>query len=948
MSALHNAVGPRKVILINSAVYTYAEIVLGESTHLAGDNNVGKTSLINVLQFLYLDPSSQRFPKSRQETIRYYFKQHSYVLFEVDTPTGIKTVGIRGLGPARGYDIQHFIFDGPFDKALFYGAVGDGKEQLREWDDVWGGLAATQGGRLLESSQLRSILIGKAEKGLPRLDLVPTSNFGAFARVFRHLISLRATTDKELREMVLDSIANLKTENRVLDLPRVCGEEFASTKIEEARILRLRRATSLWDALKGKVEERRALLRELPTIHAVLRESCNRQVHTLQGQESSVLMELEHLDLQQRTLRERKITLAKTRDAAVSRESQLGQEVDRLEKLQNKVAEMLTEELLGEAVASASRELGEIELEMRVATEGEPRKAIESRISAANQTLGRLRAQLANPANSWISPVLSEYPADEQLKVLRLINRDLLDLPEGKEGVEVKDSQALHALVGTILASGDLETYESKALRVNLKGVMAPTVSITDPLLIEQKIEKVVATLEKDTALLQGAKNLEHLGREKVRLERQRDELLRDLATKRNAQEEIQRLPGLRADLEEAEIAATRVKKEAAQVEGELEDATNNRQEIESQLNHLRRSLNTLRDSSLQALELLGENLGFDEVPVPEGTHFPVGGELDGRLVDFSEAARRVHSLHGAVREGLEGIDKVLDGLLSGTEEQQLSALEIEMDALPGMEDKLSKQWEVMVKHAGRGFYDLGKDLERVQSRVNEINRRLGKVRVSNLRRVSIQLVEVPGLVEPIRRWTELFEVEGLAEESLSTIRPQLAKYIEDNRQFDLLDMFNLHMEVERADSSKEVYASLSAESTGTGITLKVVLLSMLLRDLIKAKANVTLPLFVDEVDTLDQKNREAILAVARALEFRVIMASPNAVRASRTYFLHETEKGRTYIHEWEVLEVEQAPAGAEETDFDTALDEVVPEGEELLVIDSASEEAGVLIDGQP
>ena len=47
--------GPQKVILINAGSYDYAEIELSGSLQLVGPNNTGKTTLINALQFLYID-----------------------------------------------------------------------------------------------------------------------------------------------------------------------------------------------------------------------------------------------------------------------------------------------------------------------------------------------------------------------------------------------------------------------------------------------------------------------------------------------------------------------------------------------------------------------------------------------------------------------------------------------------------------------------------------------------------------------------------------------------------------------------------------------------------------------------------------------------------------------------------------------------------------------------
>ena len=47
--------GPQKLILIRAGRYDYAEVELSGSLQIVGPNNTGKTTLINTLQFLYLD-----------------------------------------------------------------------------------------------------------------------------------------------------------------------------------------------------------------------------------------------------------------------------------------------------------------------------------------------------------------------------------------------------------------------------------------------------------------------------------------------------------------------------------------------------------------------------------------------------------------------------------------------------------------------------------------------------------------------------------------------------------------------------------------------------------------------------------------------------------------------------------------------------------------------------
>jgi len=87
--------GFQKLVLLNSAGYSRAELPLDASVSIIAPNNTGKTSLINALQFLlildkrYMDFGAHDFDKSR----RFYFPGNSsYILLEVLLPSGMAVI----------------------------------------------------------------------------------------------------------------------------------------------------------------------------------------------------------------------------------------------------------------------------------------------------------------------------------------------------------------------------------------------------------------------------------------------------------------------------------------------------------------------------------------------------------------------------------------------------------------------------------------------------------------------------------------------------------------------------------------------------------------------------------------------------------------------------------------------------------------------------------------
>ena len=68
----------KRIVIINSAIYAKADIELdqAESIQFIAENNVGKSSLINTLNFLYIiDQRHMQFEGDRrlQDSLQHYF-----------------------------------------------------------------------------------------------------------------------------------------------------------------------------------------------------------------------------------------------------------------------------------------------------------------------------------------------------------------------------------------------------------------------------------------------------------------------------------------------------------------------------------------------------------------------------------------------------------------------------------------------------------------------------------------------------------------------------------------------------------------------------------------------------------------------------------------------------------------------------------------------------------
>jgi len=528
---------------------------------------------------------------------------------------------------------------------------------------------------------------------------------------------------------------------------------------------------------------------------------------------------------------------------------------------------------------------------------------------ACLQTADRLRAlEQPGPRGSWLD-ILEEYPEEERDPLLRLVNPAILMLPEGPEGLEIVDPRGLGRLLAGVAAASADGVFKGAGLRLNLGSLPAPGLALEDPLVRAREIENYETQAEH---LEREIRRLEDLaensrGREKLLealagLEAQENALSLQLSRIATWEEEVGRLPALGDRLAELEAAIGRLEEQREEALDQHE-LNQTRARVEGQrAAALAREVQDLRGRVLGDLEQRALAFGLDLAPDAAAT---AGSEDDSAfaaaLVHLAEDWAESVRLDQSVARRMEEVDLQLDGMIAGDRETRIDQIRDLIEGLFDQKAQLDAAWQHIAVIAKTSFSNLLRDYDTLGARVARLNRAMAKFSVSNLSGIQLRLAENLARTSVLRQFTQeegLFAEADLAE----TAKRQVGDWIQQGEVFRLFDLFRVELEVNK-DGEKEVYASLDAESTGTAITLKVVFLAHLLRDLYRSRTEVRLLIFVDEVDTLDDMNQETIRECARELGFTLIMASPNPANANRLYFLRPEGKV-TYIYPEEALEV--------------------------------------------
>jgi ABC-type branched-subunit amino acid transport system ATPase component len=908
------AYGPRRLVLINAATFSYAEVDLTQPLHLVGPNNIGKTTLVNVLQLLYIDQKSHMvFPGHRwAETKRHYFPgRRSYVLFECHTPRGRQVVGAYGQGPAERYSPQRFTCTGPFERRDFLDETEEG-EVPREADAVTQRLALKDY-RTLEASDLRKALTSKGGAGTAGLGLVPvrsSDGYGTFRALFKGLIQMRQLSQSDVKARLCSTYAS-ELEARAVDVREMHADELAQIEAYRQEIATFDRHRQDVEAALDIADEHARLQRRLVSDWVRLRRASMRRRAVLAGTQGAVQRRIRAVDAARSNADRRTADLEDKKDA-------LNQEIGTLREKERRLKRCIEQapEADPETIEARRDELDTKRAQLLAAledVEDASPDALRKRRDRAVAQIRRLEHRLER-LQGLAGAFLKRHLREEALhRLFRVLNPILLDLTLDASGVLIEDQDAL------------LERLRAEAERLSdgrwaipggsvlVEAVPAPSVDdYTDP-------EKIRAALthhqEQKSRLdekLEVAENVRARRREARALKDKLEALRKQRDHQKRAQQAREALPEVQENLAgkmgDREAVATRLE-EAHDTQERLREK---HRDLKTEQRALRRRAEALGeriealalppasgDVLLQPPEASAPDYGPTPVPLlPATARRPWEKSLQPQLDRYTERRTREARLDEDLSQRLAHIHRATyEKYYKDTRAQSLKALADEMEALDERRHTVRQLWENLMTGLRRRLSDLLSSLDTMKSIATRINRRLHKHSVSDLKKLSLVIQPVESLVRLLERIAEyetapLFGEEGTYQDD----RDRLRRLLDDHPKLRLEDLFTVGFKVVTVDGHTRRYDGLkNIQSNGTSITIKVLVYLVLIGDLL-GDADVRIPFYLDEASSLDDYNLGGIVRTATDLGFVPVLASPSESAAVPHIYYLQSDGERVYL----------------------------------------------------
>lgn len=880
--------GPLRIVLLRSGGYDYAELDLQTPIHLVAGNNVGKTTLIAALQFLYIDDARQmHFAHDSKKTKQHYFPDSgSFVLFECMTPTGLQVFGLRGQGPVQGFEYDRFAYSGAYDRDDYL----DGRTP-RPWDEVRRRLLSRDL-RPMEPRHLKASLTGSGDaKGHP-LGLVPlkrSGSYDSFRFLFRNLLRLSRIEQKQLKELFID-ICRPRLRQVEVDIKRDYAEMFARVEKDAGDVEALQVVAPDIEDLVVRFEERRALRGRLVAnwskIERVLHDEQERvreATKQLDDRRAQVTTALEELVRRQSANRDESQRLGKQQGALETQRSTLQDLRDKAHSFVPEMEEALREQLRAE--------LDELVARLSGATRAD-RKQVERELRTLRSQIKKDKDLVLRHADAVVTWLRANAGLDDDslADVFTVANPALLGEVVG-DGVDIEDASSVVRLVGAIAAAFDEAGFRSHGLRLHRppSGLGSPLANYQDVETVRERLgqnERRAADLDQVVADLDA---LEAVEKERKSVE---DQLEAAKERKRIWDSWQKQQPELEEVGRQLEALAT----QAAELEQQSTDLQRDHTKLALEQSGFDRQIQDLRDELRRRAgdvqRLNRPQLSWSETAGPDDEQ---ACSLDELIRTYRQDDSRHRTLDAKVDQLFANVEHKTAGRHQGTDETDtILRLQDELEALADRQRVVQELWSSLVDGMRSAFKSLVEAVDEVKREVSRLTTALGRRQVSNLERVELVLVEQRDILGRLKAVIDAEETPLFAGPGGRTRAARdVQSWLETRSRIDLADLFDLRFRIIDVRGQQKTFESLSQiESQGTSTTIKVLVHLELLRTMLTDET-VAVPFFLDEVATLDPANLGALIEHATTMGFVPVVASPHASDCVDTlYFLRRSEGG--------------------------------------------------------
>ncbi|MGQ0827827.1 MAG: hypothetical protein ACT4ON_05480 [Bacteroidota bacterium] len=869
-----------RISLINSKGYGKAELKLDncDSLQLVGPNNIGKSTLIYALNFLFVvDGQKMSFSGQRKgdkETIHHYFPTHnkSFLVFEINK------LGYYCILVKRNTDgeLEYYKIDNEYEEEMFFETEGT-HQRVLNFDEILAKL--TERGvvhsKFSTKTDVFNYVYHRGTKNNAVVWLEDTVKADGlsnnFSKVYRYLINSKLITNKTLKEslIIADNRENeglnfsQKNKKDIIDLLRI-NEEIKSVKAVRPDFLEFRELVKTYNSKTKIVSEllyafNNAYTTAIPELELTTIEK-SKNIASIQNEINEILKPKE-LDFASR-IGEKNSDVKNKTNILVEKQNEL-----------DEVSKFETVEFLKESLKNLDKDRKDIENRITtIESQKLSSKHLELRLEKLNQQIASHENQIENYnnllihkisddenvkklLNSVLSEQVTSLPSKQVKKSIKKVSDKLMTIFDGEiditKGIELKEFKSIKELKEElkVLQTEKKQTEDLLKTVVDKEKTDAKLKSILAEIeLIKEKIKRIESKPQLEKLISSVTSDIKKLNAEKKELETLLNDLVKDISGKQISLEKFQE-EKRNFEVRVIQLKERKAETEAIEVEPTEYETNDNLDYIYSKIQiHQkdRGELKAKKDSTFDTLKFRLRNNSADE-------------ELFIKFVEEEIAC-------------LSDKERSIDGLLQS----------------------ISTQF-------ANPAYTLLKRYEEFRQFVyTKFNDKLSQTRISNIESMKIDLLDNERIIGELKKIASIQEFNGQMsfEFDQSENLKILNTYLDSGKKVNFDELFNIELLLHIQGTDKRVDLANQVESDGTDRMIRLVMIMSIINRMAVTDEQNKIALFIDEVATIDKQNRPEIVKFCKEHNFIPIFAAPDAVEGFNKYYFIYPSKGKININE--------------------------------------------------
>lgn len=869
-----------RISLINSKGYGKAEMKLDncDSMQLVGPNNIGKSTLIYALNFLFVvDGQKMSFSGQRKgdkETIHHYFPTHnkSFLIFEINK------LGYYCILVKRNTDgeLEYYKIDSEYDEEYFFENEG-AHQRLLNFDEVIGKLLekGIVHSKFATKSDVFNLVYHRGTKNNAVVWLEDTVKADGlsnnFSKVYRYLINSKLITNKTLKEslIIADNRENeglnfsQKNKKDITDLLRI-NEEIKSIKSVRTDFLEFRESVKVYNSKTRIVSELISAFNSSYTaaIPELEISSIERGRHI-----AAVHNEINEI------LKPKELNYASyigEKNADVKNKTNLLAEK---QAALNEIHKYESVDFLKESLRNLDKDRKDIETRFTtIEIQKLSSKQLEMRIDKLNYQIASLENQIDNYnnllihkisdneevkqlLNSVLSEQVTSLPSKQIKKPIKKISAKLLAIFDGEiditKGITLKEFKSVKELKD-----------ELKGLQIEKKQTEELLKTVVDKEKIDSKLKVILNEIE---LIKEKVKLIES----KPALEKQIRSITDDIKTLTLEKKELEEfLSSLVKEISQKQIMFDKLQEEKRGLEGRVRELKERKIEVEA-INLAPTDYET------------NDNLDyiFSKIQIHQKDRIELKVKKDAT---FDNLKYRLRNSSADIEQFISFV------------EDEIACLADKERSIDGLLSSISTQF-------ANPAYTLLKRYEEFKQFVyTKFNEKLSQTRISNIESMKIDLLDNERIIGELKKIASIQEFNGQMsfEFDQSENLKVLNSYLDSGKRVSFDELFNIELLLHIKGTDKRVDLANQVESDGTDRMIRLVMIMSIINRLAVTDEQNKIALFIDEVATIDKQNRPEIVKFCKEHNFLPIFAAPDAVEGFNKYYFIYPSKGKINISE--------------------------------------------------